>query len=236
MSRALFGLLGAGLAGAFVVAWRLRVPFGIALPLVTAAGMGAAVYSTTRIPGWAQPYLLGWMSMLGLAALVGIGIGVGASPRVEGARARRLAALALGVAVACAGFGIHVARSLLGRPASPPDPQSEWVRALAEPAAPALRTCGARRLLVEVERPVPRAVAVGVLLALDKSGIRFGVVPFGPFRFGGRMAPDGTEDAMLLVGAENSAWTDRQGARMLAREGGVFLYLLPGPPRPEPPG
>ena len=83
---------------------------------------------------------------------------------------------------------------------------------------------------MEVERPVPRAVAVGLLLALDKAGVPFAVSPFGPFRFEGRMAPDGTEDAVLFVGGESSAWTDQRGARMLAREGGVFLYLLPGRP------
>jgi hypothetical protein len=101
---------------------------------------------------------------------------------------------------------------------------------LAEPSVPALKASGARRFLVEVERPVPRAVAVGLLLALDKAGVPFAVSPFGPFRFEGRMAPDGTEDAVLSVGGESSAWTDQKGARMLAREGGVFLYLLPGRP------
>ena len=70
--------------------------------------------------------------------------------------------------------------------------------------------------------------------ALDKAGVSMAVTPFGPFRFLGRLAPDGTEDATLLVGGENSAWTDQKGARMLAREGGVFLYLLPGPPKNPP--
>jgi len=60
------------------------------------------------------------------------------------------------------------------------------------------------------------------------------VSPFGPFRFEGRLAPDGTEDATLRVGAESSGWTDQKGARMLASEGGVFLYLLPRRPTDPP--
>jgi hypothetical protein len=128
----------------------------------------------------------------------------------------------------------RTARDQARQPPGPPDPASEWIRLLAEPSVPALRTSGARRFLVEVERPVPRAVAVGLLLALDKAGVPFAVSPFGPFRFEGRMAPNGTEDAVLSVAGENSAWTDQEGARMLAREGGVFLYLLPGRPAGRP--
>ena len=90
---------------------------------------------------------------------------------------------------------------------------------LAEPSVPALRASGVRRFLVEVERPVPRAVAVGLLLALDKAGVPFAVSPFGPFRFEGRMAPNGTEDAVLSVGGESSAWTDQRGGEHAGARG-----------------
>ncbi|HSB61910.1 MAG TPA: hypothetical protein VLI67_09330, partial [Vicinamibacteria bacterium] len=206
-----------------------------ALPVVTRAGTAAALYSITRIPGWAQPYLLGWTSMLGLAASVGaaVGLAAGASGRWRPVlRAAGVAAVA--TALGLAALGVRGARAQLREPPGPPDHLSEWVRLLADPAAPELRSSGARRYLVEVERTVPRAVAVGLILALDKAGVPLAIAPFGPFRFEGRLAPDGSEDAALRVGAESSAWTGRAGARMLSREGGVFLYLLPGPPAISP--
>ena len=234
-SRRAFPLLAVALVTALGLAWRARSCLGIALPLVTLVGMATAVYSATRIPGWAQPYLVGWMSMLGLVAFVGTLLGLGASPLLHGERLARLAAAAaICITLALSALGVRDARAHLPPPADPPDRLSEWTRHLAEPAAAALRAGGGRRTLVEVERPVPRALAVGLVLGLDKAGVSMAVTPFGPFRFPGRLAPDGTEDATLLVGGENSAWTDQKGARMLAREGGVFVYLLPGPPKNPP--
>ncbi len=234
-SRWLFPLLVVALVASLGLAWRARSAAGVALPLVTLVGMAAAVYSTTRIPGWAQPYLVGWMSMLGLAAFVGSAVGLGASPLLQRPAVARLsAAAALGITLALSALGLRDVRAQLRQPPDPPGPLSEWIRHLAESAAPALRASGGRRTLVEVERFVPRAVAVGLILGLDKAGVSMAVSPFGPFRFEGRLAPDGTEDATLRVGAESSGWTDQKGARMLASEGGVFLYLLPRRPTDPP--
>jgi len=233
--RRLFALLGAALVAALGLAWRSRSAAGVALPFVTLVGMAAAVYAATRIPGWAQPYLVGWMSMLGLLAFVGVPLGFANSPLLERrGLARLLGGAAVGITVALSALGVRDARAQLRQPPDPPDPLSEWVRRLAEPAVSTLRTRNGHRTLVEVERPMPRALAVGLVLALDKAGVPMAVSAFGPFRFAGRLAPDGTEDATLLVGAENSAWTDQKGARMVAREGGVFVYLLPGPPTVPP--
>jgi hypothetical protein len=230
-SRGLFLVLAGGLGAALVLARRAGSAMGVALSMVTLAGMAAAVYSTTRIPGGAQPYLFGWMSMLGLGALIATAVGFAAAPRTSDPRLVRFASvLAVAVVALLSALATRAAWAQARPPPTPPDPTSEWVRLLAEPSVPFLRASGTRRFLVEVERPVPRAVAVGLLLALDKAGVRFAVSPFGPFHFEGRMAPDGSEDAVLSVAGENSAWTDRKGARMLAREGGVFLYLLPGRP------
>jgi hypothetical protein len=227
-SRTLFAVLAGGLAAAILFARRAGSAIGVALSMVTLTGMSAAVYSTTRIPGWAQPYLVGWMSMLGLCALIAATIGLATAPRLRHPRLGRLASIAsVAVVVLLSGLATRAALKARDSP-GPPDALSEWIRMLAEPSVPALRASGVRRFLVEVERPVPRAVAVGLLLALDKAGVPFAVSPFGPFRFEGRMAPNGTEDAVLSVGGESSAWTDQEGASMLAREGGVFLYLLPG--------
>lgn len=230
-SRGIFLVLAGGLGAALIFARRAGSAMGVALSVVTLAGMAAAVYSTTRIPGWAQPYLVGWMSMLGLCALIAAAVGLATTARARDPRLIRFATIvAMAVVVLLSALATRAALEEARQPPGAPDPLSEWVRMLAEPSVPALRASGTRRFLVEVERPVPRAVAVGLLLALDKAGLPFAVSPFGPFRFEGRMAPDGTEDALLSVAEENSAWTDQKGARMLAREGGVFLYLLPGRP------
>ncbi len=229
--RRLFALLAVTLVAALGVAWQSRSAVGVVLPLVTLVGMAAAVYSATRIPGWAQPYLVGWMSMLGLLAFVGAPLGLLASPLLDRRGLARLASTAaVGITLALSALGVRDARAQLRQPVVSPDPLSEWIRHLAEPAVPTLRARDGHRTLLEVERSVPRALAVGLVLALDRAGVSMAVNPFGPFRFAGRLVPDGNEDATLLVGAENSAWTDQKGARMLAREGGVFVYLLPGPP------
>lgn len=230
-SRRIFLVLAVGLGAALLLARRAGSAMGVALSTVTFAGMAAAVYSATRIPGWVQPYLVGWMSMLGLGALIAAAVGLATAPRLQQPRIKGLVSiLCVAAVVLLSGLATRAALTEARQPPGPPDSLSEWIRMLAEPSVPVLRASGARRLLVEVERPVPRAVAVGLLLALDKAGVPFAVSPFGPFRFEGRMAPDGTEDAVLSVGEESSAWTDQKGARMLAREGGIFLYLLPGPP------
>jgi hypothetical protein len=92
-----------------------------------------------------------------------------------------------------------------------------------------------RRPLVEVSPHADRDLVLGVLLALDKSGTRFAVRPFGPFRLGGRWSPDGTEDARLVLGAEDPALAATPGVRVLGAEAGLFAYLVPpgaatGPP------
>ena len=84
-----------------------------------------------------------------------------------------------------------------------------------------------RRPLLEVGPHTDRDLVLGVLLALDKTGTRFALRPFGPFRLGGHWTPDGTEDARIIVGHEDEGLAARPGVRLLGREAGLFAYLLP---------
>jgi hypothetical protein len=84
-----------------------------------------------------------------------------------------------------------------------------------------------RRPLLEIAPHTDRDLVLGVLLALDKTGTRFAVRPFGPFRLGGHWKPDGTEDARIVVGPEDEGLAARPGVRLLGRESGLFAYLLP---------
>jgi len=72
-----------------------------------------------------------------------------------------------------------------------------------------------------------RTLAIQVAEALDKTGTRFAVRPFGPFRLGGHWTPDGTEDARIVVGHEDADLAARPGVRLLGRESGLFAYLVP---------
>ena len=88
---------------------------------------------------------------------------------------------------------------------------------------------GWRRPLLRVVGPVSRPVAVGLVLALDKEGLELAVSPFGPFQLGGRFAPTGDEDAVLLVKGKDPALAGAEGARELAGEGSTYLYLVTEP-------
>jgi hypothetical protein len=59
---------------------------------------------------------------------------------------------------------------------------------------------GRRRFLLRVAPHEDQALAVGLILALDKARIPFSVEPFGSCRIEGRFTPRGNEWAELLVG------------------------------------
>ena len=59
--------------------------------------------------------------------------------------------------------------------------------------------------------------------------VQIAVRPFGPFHLGGRWTPDGTEDARLVLGEEDTALASEPGVRLLGREAGLFAYLVPAP-------
>lgn len=227
------GASAAGLLGAFLVvlavahgaARRTRQAFPAALSLVTLAGLGAALLSAARIVGPLLPYLLRWMAMLSVGAAGALAAATAPlwRARLETSRRPRLVLTAAVVVLALVGGrNLALARATLASPPKPGEDAQSAAR-LAATIAPVL-AASARRPLVEVGPHVDRDLALGVLLALDKSGARFAIRPFGPFKLGGRWAPDGSEDARLLLGGEGEA---PPGARELGREAGVVADLAP---------
>ena len=57
-----------------------------------------------------------------------------------------------------------------------------------------------RRFLVRVDPTARQGSVIGLILALDKFGLRFGVEPFGSCRIEGRFTPRGDEWGELLIG------------------------------------
>jgi hypothetical protein len=151
------------------------------------------------------------------------------------ARRPRLAGTLGLVALALvAGRNLALAQAAVASPPPPPSDDSLAAAHLAGAISPVVTT-SSRRPLVEVSPHTDRDLVLGVLLALDKAGTRFAVRPFGPFRLRGRWAPDGTEDARLVLGPEDPGLAARPGVRLLGREAGLFAYLVPrdaptGPP------
>jgi hypothetical protein len=98
------------------------------------------------------------------------------------------------------------------------DPRSVDIERLtAEVRARATQDIPGRRFLFRVAPHHSQATAIGLVLALDKAGLRFGVEPFGSCRYEGRFRPRGDEWAELLIGDLPA----RQGARRLG-EGGTI--------------
>jgi hypothetical protein len=210
--------------------------FPAALSLVTFAGLGAALLSAARVTGPLMPYLLRWMAMLAVAAAAALAGGVAPllGDRAPLSRRPRLATtLALVALAVIAGRNLALAQAARQAPPQAPE-ESQAAGRLAAAISPVVAT-SSRRPLVEVSPHADRDLVLGVLLALDKSGTRFAVRPFGPYRLGGRWTPDGTEDARLVLGAEDPRLTATPGVRVLGGEAGLFAYLVPpgaatGPP------
>jgi hypothetical protein len=206
-----------------------RQAFPAALSLVTFAGIAAAILSASRVTGALLPYLLRWMAMLAVGALAALAAalaplwrrraGEWKRPRLAGSAA--ILALAL-----VSGRNVALARSVLQGPAPVAAEESQSAARLAEAIDAGVATTS-RRPLLEIAPHTDRDLVLGVLLALDKTGTRYAVRPFGPFRLGGHWTPDGTEDARIVVGPEDERLAARPGVRLLGREAGLFAYLVP---------
>jgi len=203
-----------------------RAPFPAALSLVTFAGVGAAILSAARVTGPLLPYLLRWMAVLAVGTAAALAAGTAPLLRPALARRPRLAGTVALIALALmTGRNLALAQAALQAPA-PVAEDSQSAARLAAAISPAVRAAS-RRPLVEVTAHTDRDLVLGVLLALDKSGTPFAVRPFGPFRLGGRFAPDGAEDARLVLGPEDPHLAAEPGVRLLGREAGLFAYLVP---------
>jgi len=206
-----------------------RQAFPVALSLVTFAGIAAALLSAMRVTGALFPYLLRWMAMLGVGAAAALAAGLGPlwRRRAEQWRRPRLAGSAGLIALALvSGRNLALARSVLQGPPPVAAPESQSAARLAEAIDAGIATTS-RRPLLEIAPHTDRNLVLGVLLALDKTGTRCAVRPFGPFRLGGHWTPDGTEDARIVVGPEDVELAARPGVRLLGREAGLFAYLVP---------
>ena len=206
-----------------------RQAFPVALSLVTFAGIATAVLSATRVTGALLPYLLRWMAMLAVGAAGALAAGLAPlwRRRAEGWKRPRLAGSAGILALALiSGRNLALVRSVLQGPTPVATEESQSAARLAEAIDAGVATTS-RRPLLEIAPHTDRDLVLGVLLALDKTGTRFAVRPFGPFRLGGHWTPDGTEDARIVVGHEDQDLAARPGVRLLGREAGLFAYLVP---------
>jgi len=204
-------------------------PFPAALSLVTFAGIAAAIVSAARVTGALLPYLLRWMAMLAVGGVAALAAALGPlwRRRAERWTRPRLAASVGIIALALvSGRNLALARSVLQGPEPVPSEESRSAARLAEAIDAGIATTS-RRPLLEIAPHTDRDLVLGVLLALDKTGTRFAVRPFGPFRLGGHWTPDGTEDARIVVGHEDADLAERPGVRLLGREAGLFAYLVP---------
>jgi hypothetical protein len=191
------GLVSLSLVACGLLAARRRAPT-VALGWVAAVGIAAVPLVVRYVPGRTFPsYLFMWASMVTLGALLVVGTELLArAPRL---RSRR----ALAVASLLALPAILIADALRSRPAvhAPRDPRSVAIESLTRQiGAQAAADVPGRRFLLRVAPHEDPSPVLGLILALDKAGLAFGVEPFGSCRIEGRFTPRGDEWAELLVG------------------------------------
>jgi hypothetical protein len=203
-------LLAAALLAAFVwaagSAARRRSPLA-ALALSSSAALAAVLLTARVAPGaLVFPYVLHWAPVAGAsAALV-----VAAEALERRPRARALVLSAPGRAALVALSALLCAEQALGarqRAAEPRDEASvrveqasHDVRQQLDVAWRGLAPAARPRFLLRLGSGVDRDAALGLILALDKARLRFGVRPFGAYRLDGRLRPDGTEQGELVLG------------------------------------
>ena len=203
-----------------------------ALALVAAVGVATVPLVVRYMPGRAYPpYLFMWGSMVTLAALLVVGTEcLARAPRLRSQRW-------LGAILLLAVPPLLIADAWRNQPlvTNPRDPRSIMLESVTHEvkAQAALDLPPGRRFLLRIAPYEDQFTAIGLILALDKSGLRFGVEPFGSCRVEGRFTPRGDEWAELLVGNLEAG----EGARRLGPEGGPsFVWQLPwrsgAPPAP----
>ncbi len=174
---------------------------GAALALVAAVGLLSIPIAVRYAPGHAlPPYQFQWGAMVSFAALLVAGAELLA-------RSPRLSALASGALGASLLISMPVllltaavwAQSTAG-PVARDYRSPEIERITAEVKARVKEDVPGRRFLIRVARREDPAPVIGLILALDKAGLAFGVEPFGSFRIEGHFTPRGNEAAELLVG------------------------------------
>ena len=172
-----------------------------ALSSLCVAGAALATLSATHAAGPLYPYLIRWVSMLGVgagAAALHVGLLVASERWRPEPRTRRTLERAALVALAA----LALLSSWGAAPEDPddenrPGEQSARVARMADSLQARLREYGIRRPLVVVPDPSARGLAIAVLLELDKRSVAFAVRPFSVIRFPPTWRPRG-EDAILL--------------------------------------
>jgi hypothetical protein len=186
------------LAVAGWLAARRRAP-AAALAVVAAVGIAAAPVVVRYMPGRAfPPYLFMWGAMATLAALLVVLTELLARAPSFAARTRLGAALLLALPPLLVAQAWRT-QSLVAGPRDARSALLERVTGEVKARAAADLPPG-RRFLLRIAPYEDQFTAIGLILALDKAGLRFGVEPFGSCRVEGRFTPRGDEWAELLVG------------------------------------
>jgi hypothetical protein len=190
----------------------------VALALVTAMALVALPIAVRYVPGRNfPPHVFEWAPIVTLMALLVVGTELLARATLQHLPRR----LALGTLAAVPVLLIAHAMASSAPMTSPRDATSVAIENLtrAIQAKVAAELPPGRRFLVRVAPRQDQNTVIGLILALDKAGLRFGVEPFGTCRLEGHLTPRGDEWAELLVGQ----LPNRQGAAPIGRLGGTSV-------------
>jgi hypothetical protein len=221
-------LLGAGA----VLAWRRNNRFAAALCAVALIGIAGAVVGVTRIRGPIYPYLVFWLSSLGIVAWLAIGAAIG--PEL-GTLLGRVIRRPLGPLVAAALALALVAVTVVNVAAVAREPSVTSVRSYSDPRVKSLTAAadrwmsarGIRKPTVFIPHPERWPDAAGIVLQLHRAGRPVSVESPWLYMFGKRFAPDGDEDGSLIfttTSAGPAGVVLTKAHRRIATYGDVTLY------------
>jgi hypothetical protein len=171
-----------------------------ALALVTAMALIAVPIAIRNVPGrrFLPAYVFEWASVVTLVAL----LVAGTELLVRVTRQHPPRFLAMGMLAVLSAWLVAVtiadSASMTGPRAATSVAIEDVTRAIQ--ARVVVDLPPRRRFLVRVAPHENQDIVIGLILALDKAGLHFGVEPFGSCRLEGHLTPRGDERAELLVG------------------------------------
>jgi hypothetical protein len=231
---------GAGLAGGIVLAvggWRRRRPFVVGLGLASVAGTAAGLWSTTRIVGTVNPYLLVWASALAVPVWIGAGL--------LGAEAVFMRARSMRARTARVAPGLRGLPGLLALAVLLPSALLSWslIRGPLTPVATAISVIdvtalvrpwlgGAQAQQVEVRHVDAQwPLAAGLVVQLQKDGFGVSVDDQWTPLYGEQLRSLRNEDTVLWLGAQGGgAPPGAVGVERLGEAGGASVWGIRLPP------
>ena len=215
--------LTAMLSVAALAEWRRGERFAASLAAACIAVLIAGVLSAIGLRGRVGDYQLFWLSIVGVlsaAVIVNAALRAWLPARPLAMHAANVVLLMVSLAISFRALTARVDPGLLM--------ENRAVEALASRVLDLHHNGQIREMLVEVD-PKMWDVGAGVILALEKSGVRLRVDPLLIWLYGPRFRADGQEQFVLSIAgpAQHARAMEQTGRVLIAEYRGIFISARP---------